>query len=58
MYLVCIVVWLVALFTIAVGIVYFGSLYLPSSELDYDPERFADQELPILIVGTKLVCRH
>ena len=25
------------------------------SERDYDPEQFADQELPILIVGTKLV---
>ena len=29
--------------------------YLPHSERDYDPEQFADQELPILIVGTKLV---
>lgn len=28
---------------------------LPFSERDYDPEQFADQELPILIVGTKLV---
>ena len=28
---------------------------LAHSERDYDPEQFADQELPILIVGTKLV---
>ena len=28
---------------------------LLDSERDYDPEQFADQELPILIVGTKLV---
>ena len=36
-----------------------GVLSVPSSlarsERDYDPEQFADQELPILIVGTKLV---
>ena len=25
------------------------------SELEYDPEVFADQELPVLIVGTKHV---
>ena len=24
--------------------------------MEYDPEQFADQELPILIVGTKEVC--
>lgn len=28
------------------------------SDLEYDPEVFADQELPILIVGTKHVSTH
>ena len=31
------------------------SLLPASSDLEYDPERFADQEVPILIVGTKQV---
>ena len=36
---------------------HFHSIFstLTHSERDYDPEQFADQELPILIVGTKLV---
>ena len=31
------------------------STALSLSELEYDPEIFADQELPVLIVGTKHV---
>ena len=31
------------------------SLSLVHSDLEYDPEVFADQELPVLIVGTKHV---
>ena len=33
----------------------FASSLSASSDLEYDPERFADQEVPILIVGTKQV---